>query len=354
MSFLSSLFAKQLVGLDIGVSGIKAVELRGKKRPQLLAYNRVPLPWGAIGTDGEIRNREVVIEALRRLFADRAFSSKNVVVGASGKSVMVKKITVPKMTATELKHQLFFEAEQYLPFDVNEVNLDFAILGNTMQGNTPMMEVLLVAAKKDYVASLSALLEDAGLKPAVIDIQCFALGNSFEFNYGYLIKKGGKGTLSVILDIGAGGTKISAVEGDKTVFSREIRSGGNGCTLMISERFGISFIEAEKSKLSLENAEHTAVVKEYVHTLVEEIARTLDLIGGAAAVQGVYLCGGSARLEGLQLMLEERLAVPVENLNPVRNIHGSGRRMNAQAVRELTYLGAVAVGLSLRSPGESR
>jgi type IV pilus assembly protein PilM len=125
MGLMSSFFERQLVGLDIGVSGIKAVEIAGKKTPRLVAYNRLPLPWETISSDGEIRQRETVIAALKKLFTIRAFTTKKVAVGASGNAIITKKISVPRMTAAELNHQLYWEAEQYIPFNINEVNLDF-------------------------------------------------------------------------------------------------------------------------------------------------------------------------------------------------------------------------------------
>jgi len=361
MGFLDSLLKRRLVGLDIGISGIKAVEIGGStKSPRLLAYNRVPLPWNAIGIDGEIRDRNVVVNALKKLFEGSQFSTKKVAVGAAGNSVITKKITVPKMTAEELGHQLYFEAEQYIPFNVTEVNLDFAILGTHpgTNSNTPSMDVLIVAAKKEYIESLSTLVEAAGLVPEVIDNQAFALGNSFEFNYGYLVNgAGGAGATSVIIDFGAGTTKISVVEGDKTTFSRELRQCGVACTAMLSERLGIPADQAERVKITEGNTPAIkSILAEYVSALVEEISRTLDFSisqSSERSIQGIYVCGGASRTEGLIAAMESRLPAPVQPLNPIQNIAGSGRRMNAQAIRELSYLGAVAIGLSLRTAGDS-
>src|SRR5262249_16903769 len=159
---------------------------------------------------------QVVVNAIQKIFEFRAFSSKSVAVGAFGNSIMAKKITVPRMSASELSHQLYFEAEQYIPFNVADVNLDFAIIGNNAatQSGTPMMDVLLVAAKKDYISSLTTLVNEAGLTAEVVDSQAFALGNSFEFNYGHLVDSNSMAA-SVIIDFGAGSTKLSVVEGDK-------------------------------------------------------------------------------------------------------------------------------------------
>lgn len=361
MGLFSSFLEHQLVGLDIGVSGIKAVELSGRKSPRLVAYNRLPLPWDTITPDGEIRHREIVVTALRRLFDFKGFTTKKVAVGATGNSIMTKKISVPRMSATELGHQLYWEAEQYIPFNVNDVNLDFAILGNSQSvssSGAPLMDVLLVAAKKDYIDTLTMLVQEAGLECQVVDSQAFALGNAFEFNYSHLVDTSPGGATSVIIDFGAGSTKISAVEGDKTTFSRELRQSGVLCTMMLSDRLGIAPDEAERIKLAeSDSGAVRSIVGEFVHGLVEEISRTLDFFMTQSqdkAIQGIYICGGASRMDGLVEALETKMPAPVMALNPVQNIAGSGKKMNAQAIREIAYLGAVAIGLALRTSGDAK
>jgi len=359
MDFLKNLFSRPLVGLDIGVSGIKAVELSGTKNPRLMAYNRIPLPLDVISQDGEIRSRESVVKALKRLFETKNFSTKRVAVGAFGNAVITKKISVPRMSAKELNHQLYWEAEQYIPFNIEEVNLDFAILGNTAQtaGTTPMMDVLLVAAKKDYIGLMSALLEDAGLVPDVIDNQTFALGNSFEFNYGYMLGKNDPGEVNIIIDFGAGTTKLSVVERDKTTFTRELRQSGNGCTQLIAERLGVSFEEAETMKLEGKDVpEIQTIIEEFNSLLIDELLRTIDFFmsqSNERVIHGVYICGGASKTFGLFESLVQRMPTKVETLNPIQNIAGSGQKMNPKAIKELSYLGAVAIGLSLRTAGDA-
>ena len=358
MGFLDFVLSRQLVGLDIGASGIKAVELQGKKEPRLVAYNRVPLPWGTISSDGTIEDRDSVIEALKLLFETTAFSTNKVAVGASGNSIITKKITLPKMSEAELNHQLYFEAEQYIPFDISEVNLDYAVVGaqNETSGSTPMMDVLLVAAKKEYVTTMTSMIAEAHLIPEVIDIQAFALGNVFEFNYGHLINPANSGA-NVIIDFGAGSTKLSIVERDKTTFTREMRHCGSGATTLISERGQISMDEAEHLKLSAgSEPEVKEIITEYCHEMADEIMRTLDYSQSQSAdrtFDGIYICGGSSKLEGLMEILNQKLPAPVHALNPIQNVAGSGKKMNAQAIQELSYLGAVAIGLSLRTSGDS-
>jgi len=360
MKWMKQLFQRPLVGLDIGVSGIKGVELQSGKTPRLLGYNRIALPWGTLSGEGEILDRETLVSALKKLFESKSFSTKRVAIGLAGNSIITKKVSIPVMKPEELREQLYWEAEQYIPFNVNDVNLDFAILGTSRtQGESkdPMMDVLIVAAKKDYVQSIVGLARDAGLQPSVLDVQAFALGNAFEFNYGAIVDTSPGGATSIIVDFGAGTTKVSVVEGDKTSFTRELRQSGTACTKMISERLGVSISEAEK--LKIQDAEDDAVgglIAEYVAGLADEISRTLDFAvtsGGEQSIQGVYVCGGASRTAGLIAALEEKLPAPVQPLKAAQNISGSGRKMSAQAIREVDYLGAVAIGLSLRTSGDT-
>jgi type IV pilus assembly protein PilM len=356
MGLFSSLLQRQLVGLDLGVSGIKAAELVTGGRPRFSGYNRVPLPWDVISSDGEIKERDVVVTALKKLFDSGVFSTRRVAVGVSGNSVITKKIAMPVQSESEVREALYWEAEQYIPFPVNEVTIDFAILGNSATvADSPMMDVLLVAAKRDYVASITSIVKEAGLEPTVIDIQAFALGNAFEFNYG--TEDDDAGAIHVIVDFGAGSTKVSVVEGDRTVFARDLRQSGVACSLMISERLGVPIAEAEKLKVTQASSGAVApVLAEFVATTVDELARTLDFAiaqSPESTIRSIHVCGGASLTAGLLEALEERMPVPVERLNPVQNIAGAGNKLHPQAVKEIGILGAVAVGLALRTEGDA-
>lgn len=347
-----SLFHKQLIGLDIGVSSIKAVELSTGKTPRLIAYNRIPLSMGVVSRDGEIRDKEVVIESLKKLFGDKTFTHKKVAVGISGNSVISKKINVPKMSKEELKHQMYFEAEQYIPFNISEVNLDFAVI-NESRGES--MEVLLVAAKKEYIQSLSSIINSAGLNVEVVDCQAFALGNSFEFNYLTPQKKDRSN--HVLVDFGASATKLTIVEDDKTIFTRELRQCGMNCTQLISERLSVSLEQAEDLKVNQPvSAQIKPILSDFSQSLVDEISTSIDFAiaqGNEKVISGIYICGGGSRLDGLFKALETKFTYPIYPLNPIRKIAGSGQKMNSNALQELSFLGSVAVGLALRKPEDT-
>lgn len=357
MGWLNSLFDSHLVGLDIGISGIKAVELQVGKTPRLIAYNRLPLPLETVTAEGEIRDRKTLVMALKTLMDFKGFTTKRVAVGAAGNAVITKKISVQRMSREELANQLYWEAEQYLPFNIAEITLDFTVLGDspTPETGSGMIDVLLVAAKRDYIQNLTSIIEEAGLKPEVIDSQAFALGNAFEFNYAHAL--GSPGGSYVLVDFGAGSTKISIVEKDKTVFSRELRLSGMACTQMISERLGIPIGAAERAKVSeSNNAAVQEATREFVGRIVQEISRTIDYFvsqTSGATIQGVYVCGGGAQMDGLLGELNLKAPAPVQVLNPVQKVAGSGQKMSTKVISDVGQLGTVAVGLALREVNDS-
>jgi len=358
MSFLDSILKKQVIGLDIGISGIKALELSAEKIPRVIAYNRVPLSWDTISVEGEVRDHKGLVAALKALFEVGNFGSRNVAVSAFGRSIISKRISVPEMSEDELQHQLYFEAEQYLPFNTDEVNLDFAILGPNTQRleSQPQMDVLLVAAKKDAINYLKSLVKESGLVPTLIDTQAFALSNIFEYNYENVMK--GQVSNSVaIIDFGAGSTKVTVIEGNQTAFSREVQYSGTGCSKEISDKLGVSIQEAELLKINNPREEAVlAVIHEYSNALVDEISRSLDYFMSQsqdASIDGIFVCGGGVLLYGLLDQLNERMPAPVEKLNPLKHIVGSGQKIDSQVLDEISCLGAVAAGLSLRRSGDN-
>lgn len=357
MRFLDAYLKKRLIGIDIGTSGIKAVEISAEKSPRLLAYNRIPLHWDTISLEGEIKDRGAVVQALKKLFAVGNFSSKNVSISAFGRSIISKRISVPMMTEEELDDQLYWEAEQYIPFNTDEVNLDFAILGpnNHTLAQDPKMDVLLVAAKKDFVTLLKSLAKEAGLKPMIIDTQAFALGNAFAFNYQSWLQEHGCST-SVLIDFGAGSTKITVVEAGQTTFSRDIQQCGTQCSEIIMNRFGVGLEDAERLKIEKASEPNIQpILIEYGHLLADEISKTIDFFLSQAndhSIDAIFTCGGGVNLFGLEEVLKEKMPAPVYSLNPLKHIAGTGHQMNQVALKEIASLGAVATGLSLRKQGD--
>src|SRR5512132_3217736 len=194
--------SKAVVGLDIGSSAVKAVELKAVgKGFKVVAFAIEPVPPDSI-VDGAIIDGAAVADAIRRVFENKAFKTKDVAASLSGNAVIVKKINLPVMTPAELSESIFWEAEQYIPFDIQDVNLDYQILDpGTAADGKGTMEILLVAAKKEKIADYTGVIAQAGRTAVVVDVDAFALQNAFELNYGF----GGK-TVVVLLNAGASAT----------------------------------------------------------------------------------------------------------------------------------------------------
>src|SRR5687767_15177620 len=209
--------SKAVVGLDIGSSAVKAVELKpAGKGFRVSAFGSEPVPPDSI-VDGAIIDAGAVADAVRRLFdSNKAFKSKEVCASLSGNAVIVKKITLPVMTQSELDESIYWEAEQYIPFDIQDVNLDYQILdAGTGPDSRGSMEVLLVAAKKEKIGDYTSVITQAGRQPVVMDVDAFALQNAYEVNYGLEPDK-----IVVLLNAGASAININVLQGDQSVFTR--------------------------------------------------------------------------------------------------------------------------------------
>ncbi len=236
---------KSLVGLDIGSSAVKAVELRpAGKGYRVAAFAVEPVPPDSI-VDGAIIDAGAVADAIRRIFeGNKAFKAKDVCASLSGNAVIVKKITLPVMTASELDDSISWEAEQYIPFDIQDVNLDYQILDpGTGPDSRGSMDVLLVAAKKEKIGDYTGVIAQAGLTPVVVDVDAFALQNAYEANYGLDARE-----VVVLMNAGASAININILQGDQSVFTRDISLGGNAYTEAVQRELGLPFEAAEQLK----------------------------------------------------------------------------------------------------------
>src|SRR5690349_21105524 len=206
--------AKTIVGLDIGSSAVKAVEVKPVgKGYKVTAFGTEAVPADAI-VDGAIIDAGSVADAIRRVFdGNKSFKTKDVCASLSGNAVIVKKITLPVMTETELAESIYWEAEQYIPFDIQDVNLDYQVLDGGDAAGKGTMDVLLVAAKKEKIADYTGVIAQAGRSAVVVDVDAFALQNAYEANYGIE-----PGAVVVLLNAGASATNINILSGDQSVF----------------------------------------------------------------------------------------------------------------------------------------
>jgi type IV pilus assembly protein PilM len=347
---------KSLVGLDIGSSAVKAVELKpAGKGFKVSAVGIESLPPDSI-VDGAIIDGGAVADAVRRLFANKRFKAKDVVASLSGNSVIVKKITLPTMTEQELSESIYWEAEQYIPFDIQDVNLDYEILeagtGPESQGS---MEVLLVAAKKDKIADYTNVIAQAGKTPVVVDVDAFALQNAYEANYGF-----DPNAVVALLNAGASAININVLAGAQSVFTRDVSLGGNAFTEAVQKELNLPYDTAEELKKGhdVEGATYEdarAVLKAMTDNVLLEVEKTFDFFKATAAndrIDRIMLCGGASRIEGFADALRERFGTEVEMFDPFRQVTFDAKKLGLESPDEVAAVAVVAVGLALRRVGD--
>ncbi len=342
---------KEVVGLDIGSSSIKLVELKGSKKGfQLKNLGEALLPPDAI-VNKVINNPENVIDAIVTLIDDLSIKSKNVAIGVSGHSVIIKKVSMPKMPDKELKESIPWELEQYIPQSVEDVNYDFQILpGETAEGN---MEVLIIAAKKDIAGGYLNVVTDAGLNPVVVDVDVFALENMYDINYFE-----DQGVIALV-NVGASIINVNILRERVSIFTRDITTGGNQFTEMIQKEFDVSFEEAEKMKYSLGSESASQELKrissDFNNMICGEIKRTLDFFTNTIwkeKVNSVLVGGGSSKVPEMESTLKSLIATEVEIINPFRNIGFSTKDFDSDYISDIAPKMSIATGLAIRKIGD--
>ena len=349
-----ALFAKPrtVVGLDIGSSAVKAVEVKpAGKGYKVTAFGTEPVPPDAI-VDGAIIDAGSVAEAIRRVFdGNKAFKAKDVCASLSGNAVIVKKITLPVMTENELAESIYWEAEQYIPFDIQDVNLDYQILDpGTGPNSRGSMDVLLVAAKKEKIGDYTNVISQAGRTPVIVDVDAFALQNAFEGNYGL-----DAGRVVVLMNAGASAININILQGDQSVFTRDISMGGNAYTEAVQKELDLPFDSAEQLKKGIpvdgatfEDAQ--PVLHAVTENVLLEIQKTFDFFKASAStdqIDRIMLSGGASRVDGFHQMVQERFNTPVEDFDPFRAVAWDAKKLGGEPA-DMAPSAAVAVGLALR------
>jgi len=345
---------KSVFALDIGSYAIKLVELKKtKKNYQLVNIGSVTLPPEAI-IDGALMDSSAIADAIRGLVASSHLKSTNAVTSISGHSVIIKKISIQAMAENELADSIQWEAEQYIPFDIADVNLDFEILGPNI-ADANQMDVLLVAAKKEIVDDYKGVLAEAGITPVVIDIDVFSAQNMLELNYPPEM-----GEMIVVINIGAELSNINVIMDGISLFTRDVASGGGQITEDIQKRFGVSYEDADSAKRGMsvdgvDAAEVKKLIEEGADALSYEIARTIDFFlatNSEYKVARAYICGGGAKIEGLDKILSEKLKVSVEVADPFKEISCNEKKFDPEYLRDVAPMFGVAVGLAIREEGD--
>ena len=341
---------KNLVGLDIGSSSVKAVELDGKRGSlQLVSLGYENLQPDSI-VDGQIMELNNVSNVIANIFREHQIKTDRVAAGVSGHSVIVKNIVVPQMSEEELNESIDWHAEEHIPFDISDVSLDYQVTGRSADA----LQVLMAACKRDKIANLKQAIQLAGKQPAVIDVDAFALQNCYEVNY-----QPEPGQVVALLNIGASTMNINILNGIKSVFTRDVTVGGNQFTAVLQKELGLTHPQAESVKrgMPLPSEIEPRAIEPILETVSDilalEIQKTMDFYrataeDGEAAVQRILISGGGSKLPNLSAYISNRFEIPVEVLDPFRQIKVDARRFDPDYMREVVPEMAVAVGLALR------
>ena len=331
---------KNCIGLDIGSSSVKVVQIKEtSKGLQLVNFGFEPLPAQTI-VDGAIMNQGAVVEAIRTLRDNLGIKGREVATAISGHSVIIKKIKVPPMTPEELEEQIPWEAEHHIPFSKDDVEIDHQLVTSEATSDG-QMELLLVAAKKEVVADYSMVIREAKLQPLVMDVAAFTIQNAFEANYPVVPEEA-----IAVINIGATLSNINIIAGGSSAFTRDVTVGGNAFTEEIQKRLNVSQEEAEAWKIA---SVADGVVGKFQRSLDFYLASSTD-----ATISKIYLCGGSAKVPSLQRALESKARAAVEVMDPFRKVAVDAHRFDVGFVQQHSAEAAVAVGLSLRRPGDKQ
>jgi type IV pilus assembly protein PilM len=345
--------AKGIVGLDLGSSYLKAVQLKETRSGyELELFDTLAISPELI-VEGSIIDAIRLTESLRELVRNAKIKAKDAVIAISGhSSVIVKRISLPEMSEEELSESIKFEAEQYVPFDIEDVNLDFQILGPKEEPG--QMDVILVAVKKDVINDYVSVVKEAGLNTVVVDVDAFALENMYGINYEIEA-----GKIVALVNIGASTMNMNILKGGVSVFTRDSSIGSNIHTDALQKEFNITYEEAERLKRGemmekVKPGDVSSLIVNASNEIFSEVSRSLDYFKSStlqAEAQEVILSGGCALIRNFPSLLSEKIGIPVMVAEPFKNIV-IPKKFDATFMEEMAPLGAVAVGLAIRRPGD--
>src|SRR5687767_15202911 len=328
---------KNLVGLDIGSSSVKAVELQKKGNSvQLMSLGYENLQPDTI-VDGQIMELNNVSNVIANIFNEHTIKTTRVCAGVSGHSVIVKNIVLPQMSQEELQESFSWHAEEHIPFDIGDVNLDYELTGKSSE----TLHVLMAACKSDKIANVKQAIQLAGKHPVIIDVDAFALQNCYEVNYQPRV-----GEIVALLNIGAATMNINILNGTRSIFARDASVGGSQYTSLLQKELGLSFEQAEgvKRGMALPEGVEPRPIQPIIETVSEALAlemkKTVDFYRataqeGEGGIQKILLAGGGSKLPGLADFLARKFEIPVEVFDPFRQIRSEEHTSELQS---LAYL----------------
>ena len=339
-----------LIGLDIGSSLIKVAEFKKKGKGYALKnFGIAEVPPESI-VEGNIMDADGIADVIRTLFKSRRIKGKNVAISTGGYSVVIKTINIPTSSDTQLQESIRFEAEQYIPYDIDDVNIDFQILG-TSEFSPDQMDVLLVAAKKDLVAEYIDLIHLAGLNPCIIDVDTFALQNLYEFVY-----RDHGDEIVMLVDVGASKTSLNILRGSSSLMMRDNSFGISQIIEEIMSRIKCTKGQAEKllagtgteimtkkelKEISLQTADQWCAE-------IFDVIKTYKSKSNEGEIGKIVLCGGGACVDDFPEHLSLKTGVDVSIINPFQGIIIDDRHFSASLLTDMAPFAPIALGLALR------
>lgn len=344
--------SNKTVSLDIGASSIKVVELdvsRDSANLRSFGFVQTP-PQSLIG--GEIADPNAIAAAVKSLLAEIKTKRKSVVVGLWGSGVIVKKISIPRVEENLLADQIKWEAEQYIPFDIKEISLEFTVLKSSSTSET--MDILLVAAKKPLVYRFMDIVAGCGLSCDIVDLSTFALANCYTFNYGR------NPETVALLDIGSHVTNFAVVEEGQVLFCRDIPIGGFNFTSDISREMGVSLDEAESLKLASVSNQQVPeevgnIIRHTTEVVADEVQNSFEFFKATSSNQAIsrfYVTGGGAAMPGLADHIGQVTGASYEILNPFLRVSFDSKKFSPDYIEQIKLYCAVSIGLALRKVGD--
>ncbi len=352
MAFKFNLSSKRIVGIDIGYSSIKILELsKSVSKYTIDSIDLIDLPGGIVA-DGFLKDHASAVSYIKSSFANHDIKEKNVIISIPCKHVIVKNIDMPKMKESELGPAIFYEAQQYITYDINEVSFDYEILGDSAADAGSSL-IMIIAGKKDIINDRVDLINECGLHSPIVDVDCIATENMFNFNYPEETDQ-----ITGIIKVGATETNVHIVNKGFNLFRRDIPIGGVNITEEIAKKFQMDFNEAENIKTGgIEKRDenfktnYMIYINMIVTRITSEIQRTIDYFAANNDKQypkKIFITGGSAMLSGLSGDIEAKLNIPVSIINPFRKIVFNHNISDTNFIESKSSLFGVAVGLTVR------
>ena len=342
---------KSVAGLDVGSSSVKVVELDGKMSSlNLVSLGFENLPEETV-VDGQIMELNAVSEVIQNVCNDHSIKSAQVVTSVSGHSVIIKNIILPPMSREELEESIDWHAEEHIPYDLSDVSLDYHITGD----NEDETQVMIAACKRERLDNIKQAIQLSGKNPVVIDVDTFALQNCYEVNY-----QPDDSQVVTLLNIGASTMNVNIVRGTQSLFTRDITVGGSQFTDILQRSLNLDYQQAEAVKRgvaeAMEGVEEKSIVPlmdNVTDMVAMEIQKTFDFYRATAdddsiVVDKILISGGGSKLAGLSEDLAAKLELPVEVLDPFRQIKVDTRKFDPDYLSEIMPEMAVAVGLAIR------